>query len=275
MRFFKRLWVEASSLFEADKHEEEEINLNRLAIIFLLGLLLLFGSYFLFFDESNTIYNSVTFMYESVHEFVYNTARAILDMPKNIYHSINLYLQNLAISEPRRVADGYEVIGCKTCKIEAKIEQDSNTWIIDYELSHKGYLWHQMHKIVERIFGVPVDFGWVQIRKDLSSADWSEYKSISLSIKGEGNPSNLEFSVIEEEGDAWYYLDKNSLTSTDWTEIRIPFKDFTNPSWASHGDGRKDFKNVIKIGLTFTNFEEPVKNKLYFEMFDGELFKLT
>lgn len=266
--FFRRLWVEVTSFFEAEETGEEEINLRTLSIIFLLGLLLLFGTYFLFYDESITVYN----------------------LPLNVYHkSIGVYnkavgsywgtinsIRSSAIGETKIIGGSYKTIGCKDCKISAefKKEQDEQILIVDYELSHRNYLWRQIHKVFERIFKIPVDFGWVQINKGLDHVDWSDYEMISIMVKGEGESSNLEFSILEEDGDAWYYFDEKSLASEDWIEIKMPFENFVNPKWASHGDGKKDFKGIIEIKLTIMNFEKSIKNKLYLETFDGEIFKL-
>lgn len=260
-RFLRKLRVEITSFFEDEELGEEEVNLRTLSIIFLLGLLLLFGIYSLSFDEARTVYNA----------------------PSNIYHKlVGSYsklinsIQNSAMGKTETIDDSYKTISCKDCKIntEFKIDQDKKILIVDYELSHRNNLWRQIHKIFERIFEMPIDFGWVQIKKDLDYADWGDYTTMSLSIKGTGKPSNLDFSIVEEDGDAWYYFDKTSLASEEWVEIRMPFEDFINPGWAGHGDGKKEFKNITRIELTITNFDEPVKNTLSFEMFDDELFNV-
>lgn len=267
-RFFKRLWVELTSFFEAEETSEEEIDLRTLSIVFLLGLLILFGTYFLIYDESRTVYNLPSNTY---HKFV-EVYHKIIGFYNNLINSI----RTSAVSKTESIDNAYNTINCKGCKIssEFKTEQNKKILIASYELSHKNYLWYQIHKIFERIFKMPVDFGWVQINKKLDNADWSDYETISILVKGTGEPSNLECSIVEKDGDSWYYFDENSLASKEWIEVKMPFEDFVNPKWASKGDGKKEFTNVKEISFTITNFDKSVKNILFFEIYDGELFKL-
>ncbi|MDP2922219.1 MAG: CIA30 family protein [Candidatus Omnitrophota bacterium] len=182
-----------------------------------------------------------------------------------------------AIGEIKTITNSYQTISCEGCKINTRFEseQEKELLVLDYQLSHKNWVWRQLHKVFERVFKISVDFGWVQINKKLDYVDWRDYGVISIFIKGSGKPSGIDFSITEEDGDAWYYFDKESLTSEDWVEIRMPFEDFVNPKWASHGNGKKEFKNVTQIAVTITNFDRPIENTLYFETFDGDLFKLA
>jgi len=253
MRFLRRLWVEVYSFFG---------DYNRLGggIIFLLVLLFFFDIY---------IFHDPTLILDSLSNVAVVKMGAIAD-------SYKTSIQNINMVKMGAIAYSYETSRCKGCKmaVEFEIERDNGILVVDYELSHKNYLWRQVHKIFEKVFKMPVDFGWVQINKKLDNVDWSQYTAVRLLVKGTGEPSDLDFSIVEKDGDVWYYFDRNSLDSKDWIEIKMPFEDFTNPSWANQRDGKKDFKNITEIVVTMKNFNEPIKNTLYFKIFDEEIFKL-
>lgn len=129
--------------------------------------------------------------------------------------------------------------------------------------------------MLEQIFGIPVDYGWVIMSSKVSNADWSKYSNVDIFVKGTGEPSRLEFSIQEADGDAWYFFDEGMLKTKDWVSISMPFENFVHPPWAHFGDGEKEFKNVTMFQLTITSFDRAVNNTLYFALEGNNLIRLA
>jgi len=93
------------------------------------------------------------------------------------------------------------------------------------------------------------------IGKDIKSEDWSQYNYINLWISSEGEMESFEFIIEEYDGDRWHYFDEKVLQKEGWQSLLAPFRKFENPSWAGHGNRRRNFDKIINFELNFNSYE--------------------
>jgi hypothetical protein len=151
----------------------------------------------------------------------------------------------------------------------------TDTLKVKYYISppkNKVYIF--IHKVFEKIFGFDRDSGFIWFYKDYYYLNISNYSSLNFNIISDNQTSGLEFQIREHDGDAWYYFDNTSLSRTNWTIINIPYLNFSNPSWADHGDGKKTFDNIVQIGITVTSFDKAVNKTVIFRTYDDQIFFL-
>lgn len=235
-----------------DLEVEDEISLNLLATIFILGLILIFGSYFIFFDGRDVIVDGGQYIRDRYTQFKYGLS----------------YINNFDLNN-------FNFRSCADCTIAATSDKNG-VLEVSYEIPHnKNKISIFYHKILERIFNVPVNYGWVSINSKPNNSDWSDYKSANFFVKNEGKTSRLEFSIEESDGDIWYYFNKDAIKTTIGSLVSMPFNDFVHPSWAPLGDGKKEFNNITMFQMTITSFDKAVSNTLEFSLKDDNLIYLT
>ena len=133
-----------------------------------------------------------------------------------------------------------------------------------------------LYKIFENIFLGNPESGFIFLRHDYKYLNFSNYSSINVYVRSDDNQTGgMEFQIKESEGDAWYYFDNTSLSATNWTLIHMPFENFTSPSWAQMGNGKKTFTEIKLIGITLTSFNIAINKTVYFKTFGDQIFFLN
>jgi hypothetical protein len=168
----------------------------------------------------------------------------------------------------------YVSYGCPDCYV--RLSEENATLKIQYVIPHnKNWLQVTLHKIKERIFGVPVDYGWVYLHKYLPNVDYSNYSAIKLFFKSDIPGGSFEVHFMEQDGDEWYYFDNSTLSMGNWVSIRIPFARFYQPVWASKGDGIQERTSVTDFGLTLTSYDVPLNKTVYMAIDNNEILSLS
>lgn len=68
---------------------------------------------------------------------------------------------------------------------------------------------------------------WVIARHVLPTPlDWTGAHSLELMVKGDGSDNVLRFTLLQENGDTWQFIDANVLSDTRWSRVVIPISDF-------------------------------------------------
>jgi len=238
------------------KSPKEDINLNQLGVIFFLGLLLLFGTYFIFYDPER---------------YLKRAGISVINLPSTMHNLGNRFsspVKEFALA-------GFDFKSCENCDLSATFEDD-DALKVKYSIPHhnKNRLSIFVHKVLERTLNIPVDYGWVNMGSKVPNADWSMYNGANLFVNNGGEPGRLEFAIGESDGDMWYYFDETSLNNRGDIAVYMPFNDFFHPSWAPYGDGKKDFCNVTMFTLTITSFDKAVNNTINFKLTDGNFISL-
>ena len=197
----------------------------------------------------------------------------------NLPNEVTLFVYKVE----EKLEKDYQTDVCNDCFINlTRIKKFDNDYLkIDYVIPHNKKAWRiKLHKVYEFITNYPIDYGWVRISKELNNLDWSDYSSINFKIMGDSHPGKLEFYLIENDGDVWYYSDDKILRNNDWTTLSITFESLKNTVrtgnavWIGKGNGKKELNNIREIQLVLTSFEIETKKIIYFDMFDNETFYL-
>lgn len=117
----------------------EGINLNELAIIFFLGLLILFGAYFLFYDQEKYVQRSINFIVweiDIVGEKILKCTQDIIGYLRNQWQGVKGYflsiknyfsirtIRTYLLSPVHRFGlDRFEFGSCADCVIKANFER--------------------------------------------------------------------------------------------------------------------------------------------------------
>jgi hypothetical protein len=131
-----------------------------------------------------------------------------------------------------------------------------------------------LHKIIERLFSMDVNYGWVWLCNDFVYLNFSKYSSINLYILSDNQTSGLQFKVTDADKNEWYFFDNQSLSQENWTIIQMPFKDFVRPPWVNIGSKKRNFADIRQICITLTSFDKPINKTVYFKTFGEEIFYL-
>lgn len=227
------------------KGAEREISLTTLGIIFFLSLLILFGSYFIFYI---------------IPPFL------IGHFPVN-----PLTVNNTLLSINEFVLDSFEFESCPGCTKTYRFEKN-DSFTVEYYIPYKTKTNLLFRKILRQIYDIP-DHGWISMDFKPSNTDWSKYNGINFFIKSTGEPSKLDFIIEELDGDIWHFFDEEVLKTKKLALVSIPFERLIR-SKESLGDGKKDFHNVKMFQLVITNPNQAVNNTLYFALKNNTMFYL-
>ena len=80
------------------------------------------------------------------------------------------------------------------------------------------------------------------VTKKLSNADWSAFDGISFWIYSDGSDRETTIQFIDGAGAYWESIQKVTA-GTGWTEVKIPFSDFSLQSWGTSAE------NITKSGI--------------------------
>ncbi|MFH1856153.1 MAG: endo alpha-1,4 polygalactosaminidase, partial [Candidatus Omnitrophota bacterium] len=103
--------------------------------------------------------------------------------------------------------------------------------------------------------------------------DWSNYKNISLWVKGySGCTENLLVYIIESDGDEWFYQNNTVLVNESWTKVIIPLAGLEDNLWdGGLGDGDKTLTEVVGYKIVIHDIIDdgatPVNKSIYIDNF--------
>lgn len=103
--------------------------------------------------------------------------------------------------------------------------------------------------------------GFASIRSVINNSFESDYKGVTLRVKGDGNIYNVRFRT-NRNFDGYAYQAKIKTEKNKWKEFKIPFKDFA-PTFRGYTLSDKpslESKDIVQIGVLiadkqFGNFE--------------------
>jgi len=92
--------------------------------------------------------------------------------------------------------------------------------------------------------------GFASIRVPFKSEDQEKFKGIMIRLKGDGNIYSLRFRT-SSNFDGYAYQSKVTTVEGEWTDFKVPFKDF-KPTYRGRtlsGKPALESKNIAQFGL--------------------------
>jgi len=172
----------------------------------------------------------------------------------------------------------YSTTHCEKCFVYLSLINNGNNLMkITYTIppSNKKKWQVFLHKVKERWLNIPVDYGWVYVYKYLPDVDWSNYSAIKINVKSDIPGGSFQLHFKEQDGDEWFYMDDTILSKDGWISVTIPFTQFSQPSWASHANGKQQLNDITEIGITFTSFDKSLNKTVYFSVNKENIFSLA
>lgn len=164
----------------------------------------------------------------------------------------------------------YQKISCSDCSLN--FYEKDNTLIINYEIPHeKNKFQIFLHKVIEKLFKIDVDYGWVSIYKILDDESWQEKDSFNINIMSDQDV-NMTIKIREIGKDFYYNL--NLKKSDKFEEFNIPLTKFEKPDWISK-DYKQELKNITEIAIFLTSFDEAKQGTMELKLFNGEIYNLS
>jgi hypothetical protein len=121
------------------------------------------------------------------------------------------------------------------------ISEDGSTYTLHYDQAANGL---NAVGMASKGYG----FAKIYVNRFFDTGDMVHLKAMYTGASA----GNLSFRLQEEDGDYWYYLQSfSTLSTTDYTDIYIPFEAFGATYLG--GNGRREFSFILQLQFGLTN----------------------
>lgn len=242
--------------------DNEEINLKSLSIVFLIGLILLIGLFFIFTDKGtgdNKVSGASIVSNETVIVSTINSPPVYPDIGevkiiKNC-GELNLEDDNILLIDDFEKDDSKKY-AIEKHKSELELSLDNKNSVCGNYLKIR-----YSHKDTSEFHTARINFN----RDSLSLPDFKKYDYVNFLARFEKDTYLINFLITDRDKDFWWFKNVKPLTKDTWYLFKVPLdKLYTDKDYPSHGDGKQDFDDGR---FTFAFEPGPESNVVYLDTF--------